>query len=186
MVAVESRERPWNRGESTALTRLLSFPKMKRNVFLGGSRLKTPSETCIDSKKRFAGAATKKFKMFANLWNWNLLTIVLFADWCDFVLQNLERLADAVEVSLILSVQIHDFGHNHFRKISSIIWCSLPMWRMVQRTARLKIQTLAFEIEGAQQSYPNSIMCIDSLWFNQHHKKFRRSNEAYDNLQNVL
>lgn len=51
MVAVESRERPLNRGESTGLTRRLSFPKMKRNVFLGGSHLKTPSETCIDSKK---------------------------------------------------------------------------------------------------------------------------------------
>ena len=120
---------------------------MKRNVFLGGSRLKTPSETCIDSKKRSAFVATK-FKMFANLWNWNYLTIVLFADRCDFVLQNLERLADGVDVSSwfrqIVSVQIHDFGHNHFRKISSIVWCSLPMWRMVQRTARLKIQTLCF------------------------------------------
>ena len=51
MVAVESRERPWNRGESTGLTRLLSFPKMKRNVFLGGSRLKTPSEDMHRFKK---------------------------------------------------------------------------------------------------------------------------------------
>ena len=101
---------------------------------------------------------------------------------------------------LILSVQIHDFGHNHLRKISSIIWCSLPMWRIVQRTARLKIQTVFFlgvhrnedwnryhqmllKLNGLNKVTQTQLCVLIRSDLINIIKKIRRSNEAYDKIQ---
>ena len=159
----------------------LSFPKMKRNI---RHPWWIPFENTKWDMHRFKNrSACDKVQDVcecSEVRSFNHCPFRIFPQ-CDLVLQNLERLADGVDVSswfrLILSVQIHDFGHiNFLEDIVHHLRCSLPMWRMVQRTARLK-HTLFF---GAQRSHPNSIMC-DSLWFKQHHKKL-----LYETMKHVI